>query len=119
MALTSTQIANTSAASYDAQFRYFAGIPYTAQLADGFTELWASWTGPDTGVPSGWTELTGLGGLPSVSWAGQLVFERQNSSITWTAQVEGSNFNSACVTTPSVPSLPMNRSTQSMSFVSL
>lgn len=83
MGLTEQQELNATAAVFDEQLRFFAGPDWDLLIAAGLATLDA-WTDPDTGQPVTWTEITAR-----VSYASKFSSEQRGSSITWTMDLSG------------------------------
>jgi len=95
MALTATQLANTSAAAFDVRLRFFAdggAFDERTDLADYTADAAPTgWTiSGDTITPAGsWAELS------DVAYEGQYVEEWTEGQRTWSAQLRGWNYDPA------------------------
>ena len=93
---TAAQTANTSAPQLGAQYRTFVwpedvnGLldTYKRLLLLGVTTTLAGWTDPDTGLPTGWTEITAI-----TAWRHEFNWSSTGNSATWEATLSGHDYD--------------------------
>ena len=93
MTITATQIANTTTESFDVSYQYFSGVDYVDVTFSDFTS---------GSVPVGWSvsgnTITPDDGFVDVTdrviMNGSFMHERKNSSIIWSVNLEGVQYDS-------------------------
>ena len=90
MTLSAQQLANLAAPTIAEQTRVFSGPTYKALAAAGFTLSLSGWTAPDTGKPTGWTEISSR-----TSYKSALRYRLNGNSAGWEATLSGSDYDGA------------------------
>lgn len=81
-------MAISNAVSYHTQYRAFSGPTYKSLFEAGIYSALSGWTAPDTGKPSGWTEITSR-----VHWPGGTRERLSGNAITWEADLSGEDYD--------------------------
>ena len=82
MALTATQIANSTAGKFDVELRFYGGFTYSALTLSSYV------SGAIDPSVVDWTNVTSL-----VNDAGSMTYGRESNSLRWSAQISGTNYN--------------------------
>ena len=82
MALTATEIANSTAGKFDVELRFYGGLAYSGLT---LTSYISGAIDPST---AGWTNITAY-----VNDAGNLTYERTGNTLKWTASISGTQYS--------------------------
>ena len=88
--LTEHQALNGSTPAYDVEYRWFVGPVYDVLARTGIEALWSTWTAPDTGKPSTWTDVTS-----QISFSGKFSRTCQAGVVDWSYDVRGEHYSAA------------------------
>jgi hypothetical protein len=81
MALSATEISNSTAGRYDVELRFYGGLAYSALTLLSYV------SGAIDPSVVGWTDITAR-----VNDAGSLTYGREGNSLRWSAQLAGTNY---------------------------